>query len=92
MKAKLVVYMKTHFFLLLLNAAKGRNQKYLLDYNFEETPSMHDLDREKNSDLVFFDLSDIAAATQNFSDENKLGQGGFGSVYKVPYSSVTRII
>lgn len=30
-----------------------------------------------------FDFSTIRAATDNFSEENKLGQGGFGSVYKV---------
>ena len=30
-----------------------------------------------------FDLSTIEAATNNFSDENKLGEGGFGPVYKV---------
>ncbi|KAJ6999635.1 G-type lectin S-receptor-like serine/threonine-protein kinase RKS1 [Populus alba x Populus x berolinensis] len=35
-----------------------------------------------SSDLPLFDLSVIAAATNNFSDANKLGEGGFGSVYK----------
>lgn len=29
------------------------------------------------------DFSTIRAATDDFSEENKLGQGGFGSVYKV---------
>ncbi|BAT93996.1 hypothetical protein VIGAN_08055800 [Vigna angularis var. angularis] len=29
-----------------------------------------------------FDLDTIRVATNNFSDENKLGQGGFGPVYK----------
>ncbi|KAJ9169030.1 hypothetical protein P3X46_020499 [Hevea brasiliensis] len=29
-----------------------------------------------------FDLSTIETATKNFSDDNKLGQGGFGQVYK----------
>lgn len=45
--------------------------------------SFCDLGRGQNSDLQFFDLSDIAAATEDFSPDNKLGQGGFGSVYKV---------
>ena len=36
-----------------------------------------------NSELQFFDMNTIAAATNNFSSENKLGHGGFGSVYKV---------
>jgi hypothetical protein len=30
-----------------------------------------------------FDLGTLACATNNFSVENKLGEGGFGSVYKV---------
>ncbi|KAK6917360.1 Serine-threonine/tyrosine-protein kinase, catalytic domain [Dillenia turbinata] len=30
----------------------------------------------------FFDLATISAATNDFSDENKLGQGGYGPVYK----------
>ena len=34
-------------------------------------------------DNFFFDLNTIVAATNNFSSANKLGQGGFGSVYKV---------
>nr|GMD06901.1 G-type lectin S-receptor-like serine/threonine-protein kinase B120 [Ipomoea batatas] len=34
------------------------------------------------SDLVFFSFSSIAAATDSFSLANKLGQGGFGHVYK----------
>ncbi|KAJ6925647.1 G-type lectin S-receptor-like serine/threonine-protein kinase RKS1 [Populus alba x Populus x berolinensis] len=35
-----------------------------------------------SSDLPLFDLSVMAAVTNNFSDANKLGEGGFGSVYK----------
>lgn len=30
-----------------------------------------------------FDLSIIEAATNNFAEVNKIGAGGFGSVYKV---------
>ena len=30
-----------------------------------------------------FDFGTIRVATQNFSDANKLGEGGFGIVYKV---------
>ncbi|KAJ7946231.1 cysteine-rich receptor-like protein kinase 10 [Quillaja saponaria] len=32
---------------------------------------------------LLFDLITIKSATNNFSDENKLGEGGFGAVYKV---------
>ena len=38
---------------------------------------------EKGIDLPFYDLESIIAATDSFSDENKLGQGGYGPVYKV---------
>jgi hypothetical protein len=35
-------------------------------------------------ELPIFDLGTIAAATDGFSINNKLGEGGFGPVYKVP--------
>ena len=38
---------------------------------------------KKGIDVPFFDLEDILTATDDFSDANKLGQGGFGPVYKV---------
>ncbi|XP_075667447.1 G-type lectin S-receptor-like serine/threonine-protein kinase RKS1 isoform X1 [Castanea sativa] len=43
----------------------------------------HELeDSSTHPDLPIFDLSCIVAATENFSPTNKLGQGGFGSVFK----------
>ncbi|XP_057986337.1 G-type lectin S-receptor-like serine/threonine-protein kinase B120 isoform X2 [Hevea brasiliensis] len=33
-------------------------------------------------DLPLFNFKSVAEATNNFSEENKLGQGGFGHVYK----------
>ncbi|KAK7251677.1 hypothetical protein RIF29_35077 [Crotalaria pallida] len=38
--------------------------------------------RNENIDLPTFDFSVIANATGNFSSRNKLGEGGFGPVYK----------
>lgn len=41
---------------------------------------------ERNIDeleLPLFDFDTITIATNNFSQENKLGEGGFGSVYRV---------
>lgn len=39
-------------------------------------------------ELPLFSLAAIEAATDNFSDENRIGEGGFGPVYKVeaPFS------
>ncbi|GKV21431.1 hypothetical protein SLEP1_g31412 [Rubroshorea leprosula] len=42
-------------------------------------------DDKKDIDVPFLDLESIIAATDNFSDANKLGQGGFGPVYKGKY-------
>ncbi|XP_024033347.1 G-type lectin S-receptor-like serine/threonine-protein kinase At4g27290 isoform X3 [Citrus clementina] len=38
--------------------------------------------REEEMELPIFDWMAIANATENFSDKNKLGEGGFGPVYK----------
>ncbi|KAM7275063.1 hypothetical protein ACFE04_016929 [Oxalis oulophora] len=38
-------------------------------------------------DIPFFDLESIQVATKHFSNINKLGQGGFGPVYKSSSSS-----
>lgn len=42
-----------------------------------------DNNESEDIDIPIFDLSTIANATDNFSVDNKLGQGGFGPVYKV---------
>jgi len=37
----------------------------------------------KGHDIKVFNYTSILEATMNFSPENKLGQGGYGPVYKV---------
>ena len=39
--------------------------------------------QNEDLELPFLDLSTIARATDNFEINNKLGEGGFGPVYKV---------
>ncbi|KAL8097841.1 hypothetical protein AgCh_030811 [Apium graveolens] len=40
------------------------------------------INEEQNLELPFFEFRRIASATGNFSDINKIGEGGFGPVYK----------
>ncbi|PON88176.1 Cysteine rich receptor like kinase [Trema orientale] len=44
--------------------------------------SMHGNNHENGGEVHYFILRDILASTDNFSDANKLGEGGFGPVYK----------
>ena len=49
-------------------------RKYKMTHNDGEKEEM---------DLWIFDFNIISKATNNFSNDNKLGEGGFGPVYKV---------
>ena len=40
---------------------------------------------EEDLELPLFSLPSITAATENFSLSNKLGEGGFGPVYRVSF-------
>jgi hypothetical protein len=44
---------------------------------------IHGRDQDNSGEMHYFNLSTMQAATNNFSDANKLGEGGFGPVYKV---------
>ncbi|KAL3741988.1 hypothetical protein ACJRO7_017469 [Eucalyptus globulus] len=55
----------------LLNEVVSSSKR---DYTGENKPEV--------LELPLFAFNAIALATKNFSDENKLGQGGFGSVYQ----------
>jgi hypothetical protein len=71
------------------------NQKYCSHSSFLFMPvilptgqmsmekSSNNMQRKEDLELPLFDFSNLACATNNFSIDNKLGEGGFGTVYKV---------
>lgn len=46
--------------------------------------------RRKDACLPLFSFASVSLATDNFSIENKLGEGGFGPVYKVSSKNMLR--
>ncbi|KAM7490491.1 hypothetical protein LguiA_033412 [Lonicera macranthoides] len=55
-----------------------RKSKKNYDAGKDETYAIEITDEQR----LQYDLGTIQAATNNFSDENKIGEGGFGMVYK----------
>lgn len=53
-----------------------------MKYLFSITVASHMEDIESIKSLLI-DLSTLRTATNNFAENNKLGEGGFGVVYKV---------
>lgn len=64
---------------------KKKRDEYLQDLIASESLENSNeigADRKEGHDLKIFSFGSIAASTNDFSDDNKLGQGGFGPVYK----------
>ncbi|KAF5475543.1 hypothetical protein F2P56_007342 [Juglans regia] len=84
----LLIVASTVYWFIMRKKKEKRQSKYTFSItsaaaSFEESSTRRELDGStRNSDLQFFELSKIVAATDNFSVSNKLGEGGFGSVYK----------
>lgn len=56
------------------------------DYSVNSSSSLIKVlvgDQIDTPDLPIFSFNSVASATGDFAEENKLGQGGFGTVYKV---------
>ncbi|XVE65724.1 hypothetical protein DITRI_Ditri08aG0022500 [Diplodiscus trichospermus] len=58
-----------------------RKRRAALSFTTNPTRLEEPLD-ERNTELPLFNLATIVAATNNLSSENRLGEGGFGPVYK----------
>jgi hypothetical protein len=48
-----------------------------------DVDGVHNDGKMQHHDLSVFSYASVMAATCNFSEQNKLGEGGFGPVYKV---------
>ncbi|KAG2697861.1 hypothetical protein I3760_07G124700 [Carya illinoinensis] len=62
--------------IILLQNSKGSTSVHTMDR------SMHAGDHDNSGEMHYYSLDTIQIATDNFSDANKLGEGGFGPVYK----------
>ena len=71
------------FFLIWLLVWRWRNQAkiYVQDMLSDDELALED-DFEKGTGPKRFRYRELSVATDNFSDDKKLGEGGFGSVYR----------
>uniref|UniRef100_A0A6N2K8N6 Receptor-like serine/threonine-protein kinase n=1 Tax=Salix viminalis TaxID=40686 RepID=A0A6N2K8N6_SALVM len=68
------------YFIISIRAEKYLNELLTLD-STNDTPELEN-DGNKGHNLKVYSAATIMAATNSFSADNKLGQGGFGPVYK----------
>ncbi|KAM3701569.1 hypothetical protein ACB094_05G183000 [Castanea mollissima] len=88
-----VVLIAIVFRLAMNNKSKKRKNEIATQGSiFCTVPDQHNADfqhqnfqgrnDQQDQEFPYFDFASISAATDNFSDSNKLGEGGFGTVYK----------
>lgn len=76
--AALVVFSTYYFWCLKHRKKRNFMQGHSRIFSQDQT----DIEKTGNTDLPMMPLSTILKSTNNFSDEYKLGKGGFGTVYK----------
>ncbi|OVA04104.1 Protein kinase domain [Macleaya cordata] len=69
----------------------GLVDSVITEESFKESPNKNmfkdGVNEGKTPELQLFDFASLAVATNNFSFTNKLGEGGFGPVYKGKFQS-----
>ncbi|CAL4979789.1 unnamed protein product [Urochloa decumbens] len=61
---------------------RGKGSQEKGEVNVKEEDAALVLAAGRSSEFTVYDVLQVLEATNNFSEENKLGQGGFGPVYK----------
>lgn len=94
--ANILIINYFHVFFLFLTEENKRQQQLLVELGAVTTPFVKygdgkrlKNDGKKSNELKLFSFRSIATATNNFSNENRIGQGGFGHVYKVSFAYST---
>lgn len=59
---------------------------------YKESMVTDDINQAKFEELFVYNFDILASATDNFNLSSKLGQGGFGPVYKVMFSVIESFI
>lgn len=86
MKMEIAAYMFICSFLLYAGSSLITKSYAVEFFNNELVFHSTGLKPEKEDiELPLFDLITISTATNNFSNDHKIGEGGFGNVYKVRY-------
>ncbi|KAE8125205.1 hypothetical protein FH972_020038 [Carpinus fangiana] len=65
------------------NIYKHREDEEMLLLNMSEDNHGDKVNQAKLEEMPIFNLQELASATNSFHQSNKLGQGGFGPVYRV---------
>lgn len=68
---------------------ESRNKEFSADLSGGPIDIFIDRSQVNEPELTVINFSSVAAATKNFSEANRLGHGGFGTVYKVNFISST---
>nr|XP_023904186.1 G-type lectin S-receptor-like serine/threonine-protein kinase At4g27290 [Quercus suber] len=67
---------------LVLYLSRMKHRKEVSGMNIKDQNNYNNDGWDEDMELPIFDLTTISNATHNFARYNKLGEGGFGSVYK----------
>lgn len=75
----------------VLDVSKSKSKEFSADIS-GPSDILLDGNQVNGPELPIYSFSTVAAATNKFNEENKLGQGGFGAVYKVTFFSNLQIL